>query len=103
MWVVCYGLIAISFLAACFRKHPKILYWIGLAISAYFVVISAPSFVENLLSSEFDMAQESMNPEKPQIEITREFFGALIGIAALGFLWWQARKISYSDGSPTAQ
>jgi hypothetical protein len=35
-----------------------------------------------------------MSGDDPRVELTREFFGALIALSGVGVLWWELRKYS---------
>ena len=91
-WVIFYGMIALAYLAACFRKYPKWLYVASIIFAIYFIAVSAPGLIDNLTSGSFEMTKGAMNPENPQVETTREFLGALIALLATLFLFWQSCK-----------
>lgn len=91
-WIVFYGLVSVSFLLACFNKFPKWLYLVTAAMAIYFMAFSVQGLMDNLNSGAFDMTKDAMNPKQPHVEITREFFGALIALFAIGYLYWCSRK-----------
>lgn len=101
LWFAFYALVALLFVAALVsRRVPG---WL-LGLAAVFCLVemgrTAPGLFSNLFESEsFTMTQESMSAESPQVELTREFFGALIALAAVGFLAWQQRRRG-RPGSP---
>ena len=41
---------------------------------------------------EFTMMQVSMSSADPRVELSREFFGAVIALAGIAALWWQGRR-----------
>ena len=56
---------------------------------------TVPGLWENLFGERpFTMTQTSMSSSDPRVELTREFFGALIALGALAFLWWEQRRWS---------
>ncbi len=60
-----------------------------------FMGLSGPGLWENFSGEkDFTMTQTSMSAEDPRVELSREFFGALIALVATAFLWWQRRKSS---------
>jgi len=94
LWLAFYLLIAILFVIAAFRPLP---HWI-LIVAAVACLIemgrSGPGLYENLFGErQFSMTQLSMSAEDPRVELSREFFGALIALSAVGFLWFQRRKV----------
>jgi hypothetical protein len=40
------------------------------------------------------MTQGSMSAADPRVELTREFFGALIALAGVGFLAWREKSFN---------
>ena len=90
LWFVFYLLIAAVFGIAIFRKVPAWL--LGIAVLGCLVEmgLSGPGLWENLFGEkEFTMMQESMSAEDPRVELSREFFGALIALVAVSVLWWR--------------
>ncbi len=99
LWLAFYLLIAILFLMAAFRTVPR---WILiLAAIACFVemIRSGPGLYENLFGeNDFTMTQVQMSAEDPRVELSREFFGALIALGAVGFLYFQRRRMTTKQG-----
>jgi len=61
-----------------------------LAVAACLVelALTGPGLWENLFGErDFTMTQASMNAEDPRVELTREFFGAVIALAGVAVLW----------------
>ena len=54
-------------------------------------------------TEEFTMMQVSMSAEDPRVELSREFFGALLALAAVMLLWWERHKFTVDLPSPTAE
>ena len=52
---------------------------------------------------EFTMMQVSMSAEDPRVELSREFFGALLALAAVMLLWWERRKFTADLPSPAGK
>ena len=46
----------------------------------------------------FTMAQASMSSPDPRVELTREFSGALIGLLAVAFPWWEQWRCAKEAG-----
>lgn len=104
LWLAFYLLIAILFLIAAFRPVPR---WILiLAAVACFVemIRSGPGLYENLFGErDFTMTQIQMTAEDPRVELSREFFGAVIALAAVGFLYFQRRRLVGKQGADFAE
>lgn len=92
LWLIFYLAIAIGLVAICFRPLPR---WLLIvAAAACFVEMgrTAPGLYQNLFGEkEFDMTQVSMSASDPRVELSREFFGALIALTAVAWLAWQSR------------
>lgn len=99
LWFAFYLLIAVLFIVAAFRPLPR---WI-LIVAAIACLIemgrSGPGLYENVFGEkDFSMTQLSMSAEDPRVELSREFFGALIALSAVGFLYFQRRKVRTQQG-----
>ena len=92
LWLLFYGLIAVLFVVSLFRKIPS---WVLIvAAIACFVEMATtgPGLVQNLFGDEdFTMTQASMSAENPRVELTREFFGAVIALVGVIGLWFSER------------
>jgi len=92
-WFLFYGLLASGFLLSLFRRVPL---WLPAAVVAAGVVqmlLTGPGLAQNLFGDDrFTMVQASMSAEDPRVEMTREFFGALIAGAAALYLLRYERK-----------
>ena len=93
LWLLFYALIAILFVWILFKPLAK---WV-LIVAAVACLVemgrTAPGLWDNLFGElPFNMTQVSMSAADPRVELTREFFGALISLVAVGFLWWESRK-----------
>lgn len=86
LWLAFYLIIGVAFIVLNFRRLPR--WYFPLAILACFVemAVSGPGLWQNLFGDEsFNMTQGGMSAEDPRVELTREFFGALIALAAVLF------------------
>ena len=94
VWVTFYAAIALGFALACFSIRPRLFYILTLIFGLVLLVMTGPGLIDNLFGDkQFEMMKNSMNPENPRVELTREFFGALIAMGAIIFLWLQPRWI----------
>lgn len=94
LWFAFYLIIGVAFFVLNFRRLP--VWYFPLAILACFVEmsISGPGLWQNLFGDEsFNMTQGGMSAEDPRVELTREFFGALIALAAVLFQLRQNRRL----------
>jgi hypothetical protein len=49
---------------------------------------TGPGLIQNLFGDDkFTMTQTSMSAEDPRVELTREFFGAVIALLGVVALW----------------
>ena len=91
-WIVFYGLVAVGFFLALLKKFPWPLYALIALYGIYELITTGPGFFANLQSGHFTMTKSGMSPNHAEVELTREFFGAIIALAATGFLAWQRRR-----------
>lgn len=96
LWVLFYGLIAILFIVAIFRSIPRWLLIIAALACLVEMGITFPGLWENVFGeSSFTMTGMSMSAEDPRVELSREFFGAVIALlGVLGLLFQQKKKPS---------
>ncbi|NNE92665.1 MAG: hypothetical protein HKN23_13545 [Verrucomicrobiales bacterium] len=88
LWVVFYILIAAVFGVAFFRPAPTWLLSIAVLACLAEMALSGPGLVDNLFGEkDFTVMQQSMTAEDPRVELSREFFGALIALVAITVLW----------------
>jgi len=95
LWLLFYLIIGIAFIVVCFRKLPK--WYFVLAVVACLIEMATcgPGLWDNLFGEDkFNMTQTSMSAEDPRVELSREFFGALIALSAVVFQLWQSRRKS---------
>ena len=92
-WVAFYGLISILCIVSIFRPILLLLLVIAALFCIYEMATTAPGLYRNLFESDtFTMTGASMAPSRSEVELSREFFGALIGLLGITFLRWQAKK-----------
>ena len=96
LWVGFYAFVAVLFaLSLSGRIIPR---WVLLAGAlACFVqmVRTEWGLWDNLFGEkEFTMMGASMDSADPRVELSREFFGALIALLGVVVLWWQGRKFA---------
>lgn len=92
VWLTLYAAIAIAFgLAVSGRILRPLILAAGLTCLVL-MGLSLPGVIDYATNQEGYTLMEGMSYEKPYIEETREFGGALMGLLALGFLWWQQGK-----------
>ena len=94
LWLLFYALISVLFLVVLFKPFPR---WL-LVVAGLACLIelgrSAPGLWENLFGERsFTMMQQSMSGDDPRVELSREFFGALIALGAVVLLWWERQLI----------
>ena len=92
LWLLFYLFIAALLVLILFRPLPR---WL-LAVAALACLIemgrSGPGLYENIFGGDsFTMTQASMTASDPRVELSREFFGAFIALAAVGLLVFESR------------
>lgn len=91
-WMALYGLTAFACGLALAGRHLPWLLWLlcGMALSE--ILITGDGFWYWLRHGSENLITTRMSAEKPWIELGREFLGALINLAAVGWLLVRARK-----------
>lgn len=93
LWLAFYLLIAVLFVIVTFRRVPRWLLVIAAIACLIEMVRTGPGLYENLVGEkEFTMTQVSMSAEDPRVELSREFFGAVIALAGVGLIAWENRR-----------
>lgn len=93
IWLLFYFFIGVMLIAVIFRKIPGWILLIGVIACVVQMAISGPGLYQNLFGSEsFNMTQSSMSAKDPRVELSREFFGAVIAMLGVVWIWWQRRK-----------
>lgn len=88
LWFLFYAIIAAGFLIQ--LKKPLARWYFVIAIIACFaeMITTAPGLWDNLFGDQpATMAKESMSAADPRVELTREFFGALIALLGVLYQW----------------
>ena len=93
LWFLFYLLIAALFVVILFRPLPRWILILAALACLIEMVRTGPGLYENLFGEDsFTMTQTSMSAEEPRVELSREFFGAVIALAGVGLLSWQNRR-----------
>lgn len=82
-WVIIYGFVTVTALWTYFGSPPKWFPWLGLIIASVWLITLIPDFI-NWLRMGTPTITGQMKAESPHVELTREFFGLLIVVVALG-------------------
>ena len=93
LWLFFYGLIAVLFIIALFRRIPRWILILAVVASLVEMATTGPGLIQNLFGEDdFTMTQTSMSAEDPRVELTREFFGAVIALVGVLALWFSERR-----------
>ena len=94
LWLGFYALIAVLFALSLFRRAAP-LWFLVVGALACLVEMGRTGWglwINIFGKEEFTMMQVSMSATDPRVELSREFFGALIALLGVVVLWWQGRK-----------
>lgn len=95
LWLAFYLLAAVLLVWVSFRAVPRWLFTMASIACVVAMALTVSGIYENLTGSlDFNMTRASMTPGDPRVELSREFLGALITLAAVSFGAWQNRKFS---------
>lgn len=101
LWLLFYGWIAALCLLALVGPLRKWLLVVAVLACLVGLGRTLPGLWENLFGDRpFTMTQTSMSSSDPRVELTREFFGALIALGAVALLWWESRKAESGSRNP---
>ena len=105
LWLGFYALIAILFALSLFRKAaPAWMLLVGaLACLVEMGRTGWGLWVNIFGKEEFTMVGAHMSATDPRVELSREFFGALLALAAVTLLWWERRKFAAAAPSPAGE
>lgn len=93
LWFAFYLLIAVLFVVICFRTVPRWILVLAALACLVEMVRTGPGLYENVFGEkEFTMTQMSMSAEDPRVELSREFFGAVIALAGVAVIAWENRR-----------
>ncbi len=102
LWFLFYTLIAFLLIFVCFRRLPRWLLILSFCACLVEMVVTGPGLYENLFGEQdFTVTQVSMSAEDPRVELTREFLGAVIALAAVLWLIFINRRVHQAP-APTA-
>lgn len=97
LWFLFYLLVAVLFALGTFRTVPPWLLVVAAVFCLAEMIRTAPGLYENTFGEkEFNMTQLNMSSDDPRVELSREFFGALIAMAGIAVLYFQQRRLSAS-------
>ena len=92
MWLLFYVFISALCLLGAFRRVPKPALVVAAILCLALMAMTGPGLYENLFKQEeFTLTGSQMAPTRSHIELSREFLGVTIALAAVGLLWWQRR------------
>jgi len=91
MWIGLYTFIAIVSGMAFFGKYHRGLLSFGMGFCFVYLIMLLPDFI-NWLQGGAESIVGSMKADKPHIELTREFLGLAICLAALIFHWRSSQR-----------
>lgn len=95
LWLAFYATTALLFGVALFRSFPRWLLIVAALACLLELGRTGWGLWENIFGEQdFTMLGTSMSGDDPRVELTREFFGALIALSGVGLLWWELRKYS---------
>ncbi len=93
LWIGFYGLIALMFAFALGNRFSVWLLGAATVFCLAEMAMTLPGLMENLSGDDgFVLTGTQMSARMPWVELSREFFGALIALAATGLLWRQRRS-----------
>jgi hypothetical protein len=93
LWLVFYLAVGVMLVVVGFRHLPRWLLVISATACLVEMVRTGPGLYENLAGEkDFTITQESMSAEDPRVELSREFFGAVIALAGIGLIAWENRR-----------
>ena len=93
LWFLFYAVIGLAFLVLVKRGLPIWYFVLAVAACLAEMLYSGPGLWDNLFGEKaFTMTGVSMSGTDPRVELTREFFGAVIALVAVAFQFLQTRK-----------
>jgi len=94
LWFLFYAVIGFAFLFLIKKRLPFWYFLLAIIACLAEMYSSGPGLWENVSGDKpFTMTGESMSGTDPRVELTREFFGAVIALAAVLFQFWQNKKL----------
>ncbi|MEY4829250.1 MAG: hypothetical protein RLZZ562_1046 [Planctomycetota bacterium] len=93
LWLAFYAVIGAMFVGSLFRRIPIWLLLVAAVGCLAEMAVTGPGLYENVFGGkDFTMTQASMSAEDPRVELTREFFGAVIALLGVGILLRRERR-----------
>ncbi len=93
MWLLFYLVIAALLIVVIWRRIPLWLLVICVIACLVELALTGPGLYQNLFGKEdFTMMQQSMSAEDPRVELSREFFGAVLALAGVVWVGVQHRR-----------
>ena len=93
-WVTAYGVAAACCTAVALDRSPRGLTGLAAGMLLAGLLISLPGFMDWLGADEKASLWGDMDAAHPEIESSREFFGAVLALIALALCQWQASRLS---------
>lgn len=90
-WIALYLFVAVVCGFAFFSRYHRYIIIAGLAVCIIWLATLVPDFIR-WVKMGMPTITGSMKAEAPHIELTREFLGLAVCMAALGFQYFQAKK-----------
>ena len=95
LWLLFYLMIGLGFLWQLKKQLPGWYFVLGAGAALLAMIYAGPGLWENLFGEkDFSMTQVSMSGKDPRVELTREFFGGVIALVALGYQWFIGGKFT---------
>ena len=95
LWFLFYAVIGLVFLLLIKKRVPVWYFILAVIACLTEMYLYGPGLWENIFGEKsFTMTGESMSGTDPRVELTREFFGAVIALAVVTFQWSQNKKLS---------
>lgn len=85
-WMALYGLSAVGCFFAAFGRYWLALFWMVLGMGASEMLIALDGFCQWLAQGKDNILASPMSADKPWIEQSREFLGALISVIVAAWL-----------------
>ena len=95
LWFLFYAVIGLVFLLLIKKRVPVWYFILAVIACLTEMYLSGPGLWENIFGEKsFTMTGESMSGTDQRVELTREFFVAVIALAGVTFQWSQNKKLS---------
>jgi hypothetical protein len=93
LWFIFYAVIGFTFLWLIRKRLPLWYFLVAIAACLTEMYLTWHGVYENIFGDKpFTMMGESMSGTDPRVELSREFFGAVIALAGVLFQFWQNKK-----------